>query len=93
MVTLGMCYLPICKCLMHLRPDILCAVGAPPIAQPPFKSPSPNLKTQILEFTYCNVRFPMETTSHKLNKYAILQLILSQQGWTCISPIIITTRN
>jgi hypothetical protein len=38
------CYLPRCKCLAQLRPDILCILGAPPIrwttlhTQPKFQS-------------------------------------------------------
>lgn len=86
-----MCYLPKCKCPMHLRPNILCVLDTPPTTKPPF-TPNPNLKTHILQFTYCNDKILMEATSHKLNQYTTPQLILSQHKWTIFPPIIITTK-
>ena len=37
------CFLPRCKYFAKVRPNILCLLGAPPIAEPPFFA-SPNLK-------------------------------------------------
>ena len=56
------CYLPRCKCPTQLHPDILCTLGATPMAKPSF-SPNPNLQFQLFEFTYYNNRFPLETTT------------------------------
>lgn len=50
------------------------------MAQTPF-TPNLNLKVQILEFIYCNDKFPMEVVTRKLDKYyAILRPLLTQQG-------------
>ena len=87
LLLLCTCYLPRCKCLAKLWLDVLCLLGAPPIVKPSF-TPSPNLKVQIFKFTYYNDR-SLEPTHWKLDKYTILHLILSQLGWTTLSPTII----
>jgi hypothetical protein len=37
-------------------------LGAPPTYKPPL-TPNPNVKVQIIEFTYCNDRFPATITN------------------------------
>ena len=54
------CYLPRCKCLAQLQPNILCTLGTTPMTQPPL-TPIQNLKVQFQEFTYGNERFPQAT--------------------------------
>lgn len=53
-------------------PRYTMVLGTQSTCKPPV-SPNPNLKVQIIEFTYCDDRFPMEAISRKLGKYAILE--------------------
>ena len=86
-----MYYLPKCKCPMYLKLNILCVLDTPPTTKL-HSTPNPNLNIQILKFTYCNDKFLMKATSHKLNQYTNPRSILSQHIWTVFLPIIITTR-
>jgi hypothetical protein len=54
----------LCKLPAQLRSNIFGILGPPPIDKP-FFTPSPNLKVQIFEFTYCNDRFPTQATNRK----------------------------
>lgn len=63
-------------CATYLNVNILRALGHITLCpksfvqrQTPLHSP-PKPHIQILEFTYCNNKFPMEATTLKLNKYA-----------------------
>lgn len=84
-----MCYLSKCKYPTCLQPYMLCVLGALPTTQPPLL-PNLDSKIQLIEFTYCIDRFPIEATTPKMNKYAVLLSLLSQQGWEVLPPIIIT---
>ena len=83
------CYLPRCKCLARLTPNILCILEVPPINKLQF-TPNPNLKVQIFEFMYCNDRFPVEVTNRKRDNTPFSTHSLFQLGWIVLPPIIIT---
>lgn len=83
------CYLLRCRCLAKLCLDTLCVLGTTPVDQP-LCTPNPNLKIQNSEFTYCNDKSPQEATTRKLDKYDILQPLLTQQGWMVLLPQIFT---
>ena len=81
-------YLPSSQYHAKLRLGMLCVIGSPPSAHPLLHQIS-NLKIQIFEFTCCNERFSIKATVRKLNKYyVVLLLLLSQQGWETLPPII-----
>lgn len=71
------CVLLLCKCLAKVCSNILCILSATtPTGKPPFIPKYPNPKVQILEFTYCNDRFPMAAVARKHDKYTMLQPLL-----------------
>lgn len=84
------CYLPICKYLAKLLLDIQYILGTSPTNKPPF-TPHHDLKVQFFEFTYCNDKFPLSCHHKRTRKHDILHTTLTQQGWSVLPPIIITT--
>ena len=80
-----------CTCLAKLRPNILCILGAPIIANPP---PPPNanpIKNHTLHWSHLLPwQFPNTTHNEKAAKYNRLIHALRTTGWQ-VNPLIITT--
>ena len=68
-------YGPRCTRPSRLRRYIFSIQGTLPHNTPPFY-PSPSLKIQFIEFTYCNDQFPQTTTNLKLSIYTPLTTTL-----------------
>lgn len=77
-------YLPRCNSLAMLHLDILCIVRTTPTTQPPI-DPNQNLKVQLIEFTYCNDKFPRNPQQEN---YDTLTTVLTQLGWMVLPTII-----
>lgn len=73
------CYLPRCSCLAIFCPDMVCLLGTTLSEKPSF-APQPNLKVELIGFTYRTDRFSQIVTSRTLEKYVTLQHASTQQG-------------
>jgi hypothetical protein len=78
-----------CRCLVKLKPDLLCVQGLPYQGIPP-TAPDHNLTIQFIEFTYCNDRFSHDTITVKTNKYQALLHELQAHNWK-VAPLIVLT--
>lgn len=82
---------PCCKYLARLHLDIMCIKRKTPLDKPPF-IPSPHLKVEIIEFTYCNGCFFEATIALNHTKYDVLIPHLQHLGWQSLSSLILTLR-
>jgi hypothetical protein len=83
------CNTPRCHCNARFKPDLLCVTGTPYQHQPP-TAPNPTITIQLIEFTFCNDRFPLEAIAQKTHKYEPLLQDLQAHGWT-VAPLMVLT--
>lgn len=71
-------------------PTILLVQGAPTTCTSPF-FPNPKFKIQIIKFTYCYDKDPIQSITLKIKKYTALLTAIKQQGWYMVPILIIAT--
>ena len=76
-----------CHYNARLKPNILCIIGHPYNSPPP-NEPTPEITIQFIEFTYCNVRFSVETNEWKNAQYQPLINNIITKWWN-VAPLIV----